>query len=143
MGTRHRNDSRKNTGTTKPCEIDGSTEIGHPFVYKGSYVKYCMQTLKGNTNYNIGANYHPEELMTDPHDFNHNSNRAAATRAPRRLERHNDKRPATARIPQQQQSHRDTMETPTPRPAALDPPPPTVSSAQTGLGGRFYHGSLV
>lgn len=27
----------------KPREIVGATEIGHPFIYKGSYVKHSMQ----------------------------------------------------------------------------------------------------
>jgi hypothetical protein len=40
--------------TAKPCEIDGSTGIGHPFIYQGSYVKY-----------NISAEYHLEELVND------------------------------------------------------------------------------
>jgi hypothetical protein len=51
--------------TAKPCEIDGSTGIGHPFIYQGSYVKYNMQILKGNRNYNISAEYHLEELVND------------------------------------------------------------------------------
>ncbi|KFY76887.1 hypothetical protein V499_03578 [Pseudogymnoascus sp. VKM F-103] len=50
-------------GTAKPREIDGSTEIGHQFIYQGSYVKYNIQILKGNTNYNISAEYHLEELV--------------------------------------------------------------------------------